>query len=84
MWDMIDDGTSAMGNGFRYVREIADRALMVESAKTSATEIALRDKDTQKQILSEIKKNLLKEFGVKSERNNIIDFSQTSVEGAEV
>ena len=56
---------------------------MVESAKTSATEAALRSKDVQVQILSKVKESVLKDFGVKEERNNIIDFSNidTSKEG---
>jgi hypothetical protein len=84
MWDMIDDITSTTGTGFRYVREIADRALMVESAKTSATEAALRDKDVQVQILVKVKEGVLKDFGVKEERNNIIDFSNIDTNEGEV
>ena len=74
MWEMWDDVTSAIGSNGKIVKEIADRSLLKQQAKTAATEHLLQKKDVQRQLLDRVQEEMLKEFGVKAARKTIIKF----------
>ena len=76
MWDMIDDATSTVGTGFRFLRGEADKLLVKQDVEMAALMASLQRKTVQAAIMESVEEDLLKSFKSNGKRSNIIDFSE--------